>query len=67
MWRQNRLKQVWDGPLHSDTAVADFLETFDTSLPLDNFHNAEWIDRQCVEMLLKKCATEIRQGTKKER
>jgi hypothetical protein len=43
---QNRLKQLSDGPLHWETAVADFLETFETWLPLDNLHNAEWICRQ---------------------
>jgi hypothetical protein len=40
---QNRLKQVRDGPLHRETAVADFLATFTTWLPLVNFDNAEWI------------------------
>jgi hypothetical protein len=42
---QNRLKQLRDGPLHWETAVADFLEAFDTWLPLKNFDNAEWIRR----------------------
>jgi hypothetical protein len=41
--RQNRLKQLRDGPLHWKTAVADFVETFETRLPLENFNNAEWI------------------------
>jgi hypothetical protein len=50
---QNRLKQSRDGPLHWETAVADFLETFETWLPLENFNNAEWIRRQWVEMFLK--------------
>jgi hypothetical protein len=27
---QNRLKQLRDGPLHWETADADFLETFET-------------------------------------
>jgi len=40
---QNRLKQLRDGPLHWETAVADFLETFETWLPLANFNDAEWI------------------------
>ena len=40
---ENRLKQLRDGPLHRETVVADFLETFKTWLPLDNFDNAEWI------------------------
>jgi hypothetical protein len=64
---QNRLKQLRDGPLHWETAVADFLETFETWLPLDNFDNAEWIRRQWVEMFLKKCASEIREARKKGR
>jgi hypothetical protein len=38
---QNRLKQLRDGPLHWETVVADFLETFETWLPLENFDNAE--------------------------
>jgi len=37
---QNRFKQVRDEPLHWETAVAHFLETFEVWLPLDNFDNA---------------------------
>ena len=48
-------------------AVADFLETFEKWLPLEKFHNAEWIWRQRVEMFLKKCASEIREARKKGR
>jgi hypothetical protein len=48
-------------------AVADFLETFKKWLPLENFHNAEWIRRQWVEMFLKKCASEVREARKKGR
>ena len=40
---QNHLKQLRDGPLHWEMAVADFLETFENCLPLENFDNAEWI------------------------
>jgi len=43
---QNQFKQVRDGPLHWETAVADFLATFEPCLPLVNFDNAEWIRRQ---------------------
>jgi len=64
---QNRLKQQRDGPLHCETAVADFLETFETGLPLENFYNAEWIRRQWVIMFLKKCASEVREMRKKGR
>jgi len=64
---QNRLKQVRVGPLHWETAVADFLATFKTWLPLVNFDNAEWIRRQWVEMFLKKCASEIPEARKKGR
>ena len=64
---QNRLKQVRDGPLHRETAVADFLETFKVWLPLDNFDNAEWIRRQWVERFSKKCASEIREERKRGR
>jgi hypothetical protein len=38
---QNRLKQLSNGPLHWEMAVADCLETFEISLPLGNFDNAE--------------------------
>ena len=65
IWGQNRLKQLRHGPLHRETVVADFLETFETWLPLENFDNAEWIRRQWVEMFLKKCASEVRKGMKK--
>jgi hypothetical protein len=37
----NRLKQVRDGSLYWETAVPDFLATFETWLPLVNFDNAE--------------------------
>jgi len=40
MWGQNRLKQLGDGPLHWEIAVADCLETFEIWLPLENFDNA---------------------------
>jgi len=56
---QNRLKQVEDGPLRLETAVRDFLATFENWLPLVNFDNAEWLRRQWVEMFSKKCAREI--------
>jgi hypothetical protein len=64
---QNRLKQVRDGPLHGEMAVADVLVTFETWLPLDNLDNAELIRRQWVEMFLKKCASEIRKARQKAR
>jgi len=64
---QNRLKQLQDGPLHWETAVADFLETFEKWLPLEKFNNAEWIRRQWVEMFLKKCASEVREARRKGR
>jgi hypothetical protein len=64
---QNRLKQMRNGPRRWEMAVADFLETFDTWLPLENFDNAEWIRRQWVEMFLKKCASEVREASKKGR
>jgi len=47
-----------DAPVHWEMAFADFLETIGTSLRLDNFDNAECIQRQWVEMVLKKCASE---------
>ena len=48
-----------------ETADADFWETFETWLPLENFDNAKWIWRQWVEMFLKKCASEVREARKK--
>ena len=47
--------------------VADFLETFETWLPFENFDNAEWIWRQWMEMFLKKCTSEVREARKKGR
>jgi len=64
---QNRLKQVRNGPLRWEMLVTDFLETFKTWLPLDNFDNAEWIRWQWVEMFLNKCASEIREPRKKRK
>ena len=64
---QNYLKQQRDGPLHRETAVADFLETFENRLPLENFDHAEWIRQQWVEMFLKKHASEVREARKKRR
>jgi hypothetical protein len=64
---QNCLKQMRNGPLPSEMAVADFCETFNTWLPLENFYNAEWIRRQWVEMFLKKCGSEVQERTKKGR
>jgi hypothetical protein len=64
---QTWLKQLRDGSLHSATAVEDFLETFESWLPLDNFNYAEWIVLQGVEMFLKKCPSEICEVRKKGR
>jgi len=44
-----------------------FLETFETSLPVENFHNAEWIRGRWVEMFMKKCASEVWEARKKGR
>jgi len=62
---QNHLKQLRNGPRHWETAVADFLETFETWLRLENFDNAECIWWQWVEMFLKKCASEVQEARKK--
>jgi len=48
-------------------AVADFLETFEKWLPLENFDHAKWIWRQWVEMFLKRCAIEVRDARMKGR
>jgi hypothetical protein len=64
---QNRLKQLRDGPQRWEMAVADFLETFETWLPLKNFDNAERIWQQWVEMFLKKCGSEVQKARKKGR
>jgi len=66
IWGQNRLKPLPDGPLHWETAVADFLVTFETWLPMENLDNAEWIRRQWVEQLLKKCVSEVRKAGRNE-
>ena len=62
---QNPFKQVRDGPLHWETAVAVSLATFEHLLPLVNLHNAGWIHRQWVEMFLKKCSSEIQEAMKR--
>ena len=67
IWGQNRLKQLRDGALHWEMAVADLLKTFESWLPLDNFDNAKWIRQQWVEMFLKTCASEIQEASKKGR
>jgi len=64
---QNCSKQLLNGLLHREMAVADCLETFDKWLPLENFDNAEWIRRQLVEMFLRKCPSEVREVRKKGR
>jgi len=66
-WGQNRLKQLRDGPLHWEMVVADFLVTVETGLHLHKFDHAKWIWWQCVEMCLKKCASEIWESRKKGR
>jgi hypothetical protein len=43
---QNHLKQLRIGPLRWEMAVADFLETYQTWLPSENFDNVEWIPQQ---------------------
>ena len=48
-------------------AGADFLETFDNFLQLNNDDNAEWIPRQWVEMFLKKCASDSQEAKQNER
>jgi len=67
MQGQNRVKQLQDGLLQWETTVADFLETFETWLPLENFDNAEWIWRKWVVMFLKTCPSEVREARKKGR
>jgi len=51
IWGQNRLNRLRDGPLHWEMAVADFLETFERWLLVDNCDIAKWIRRQWVEMI----------------
>jgi hypothetical protein len=64
---QNRLKQMPNAHLHWEVAVADFLETFEICLPLENFYNTQWFRRQWVEIFLKKCASEVSEARKKDR
>jgi hypothetical protein len=61
------MKQLRNGPLRCEMAVADFLETFETWLPLENFDNAECIRWQWVEMFLKTCASGVREVRKNGR
>jgi hypothetical protein len=62
--RQNWLKHLRDEPLHWETGVADFLEKFQTWLTLENFNNAEWIQRQWFEMFLNNSACEVQEAWK---
>jgi len=64
---QNRSERLRDWPLHWETAVADFLETFGILLPLEYFDHAECIRRQWVAMFWKQCANEIQEARKKGR
>jgi len=59
IWGQNCLKQVPDGPLDRETAVADSLETLENMLSFESFDHGNWIRRQWVEMVSKKCASDV--------
>jgi hypothetical protein len=61
----NRLKQLQNGPLCWKMVVADFLNTIQTWLRLENFNNAEWIWQEWVQMFIKKCASEVREAKEK--
>jgi hypothetical protein len=50
---KNCLKQLQDGQLHGETAIANLLETYKTWLPVETFDNAESIRQQWREMVLK--------------
>jgi hypothetical protein len=67
IWEQNRLKPVRDGPMHLAIVVADCIETSEDWLPLDTFDNAQWNRRQWGQIVLKKCASKIREVRKKGR
>jgi hypothetical protein len=59
---QYHLKQLGDGPQHCQTAIVDFLETFEICMPLDNVHNAKWIWRQSVDIVLKQYVSDVLGG-----
>jgi hypothetical protein len=42
----NRLKLQCHGVLHWESAVADFIETYDQWMPWANFGNSEWTRHQ---------------------
>jgi len=67
----SRDRTIWNSctmdPCAGRWWLVNFLETFETWLPLENFHNAEWIQRQWVDMFLKKCASEVLEARKKGR
>jgi hypothetical protein len=58
---QNHLKHLQDGSLPWVTAVAVVLVTYKNWLPLEDIHNAEWIQQQCFEEILYEGACEIRE------
>jgi len=64
---QNQVKLLSDRHLCGETVVADVLLTFENWLWSDNFHNAEWISWQWVEMFLKKHSSKIQEARKQAR
>jgi len=64
---ENHLKQLRDGPPRWETAVADFLVTFENWLRFEIFDNAKWNQRPQVEKFLMKCASEVWEPRKKGR
>jgi hypothetical protein len=58
------LKQLRDEPLHRETAVENLMQTFEGSVALNIFDNAEWIRPQGVEMFLNHSPCEIRKARK---
>lgn len=67
IWRQNCLKHRQDGPQHWETVDADCVARFEHWLLLVNSENAELIQWEWVERVLKKYAAKIPKVSKRER
>jgi hypothetical protein len=67
IWGQNHLIKLQDEPLHRETAVAVFLETFETWRTEENFNTAETIQRLWGEIFLMKCASKVQEARMKGR
>jgi len=53
----NNFYQLQDEPLHREIVVEDIVVIFENRLLLDPVHTAGWNQWQCIESVVKKCAS----------